>query len=218
MVSMTKSAVEVARLVIRMKVHGQQHTLKQLHLSGTVARQAHRAFPDILDRIKTATSLDSIRGLEGGAASLYFQAIAESSPISWNFTGRKRRPPPDPFNAMLSLSYTLLHYEAVHLLFAAGLDPCIGFLHRPEYHRESLACDCIEPLRPVVDQFVIQLFRAKTLRLDHFSNQQGSCHLGKAGRSIFYAAWAQFAPLPRRSIRRGIKILKHALRQHSSCP
>jgi len=75
------------------------------------------------------------------------------------------------------------------------------------------ACDLIEPMRPVVDRFVIKLFRTKTLRPDHFSDQQGACHLGKAGRSIFYAAWAQFVPLPRRSIRRGIRVLKHALRQ-----
>jgi len=215
MVIAAEMRLEVARLIVRMKLHGQWRTLHSLHLSATVARQAHRSFPTILENIKHASSLDSIRGYEGGAASLYFQAIAESAPASWHFSGRKRRPPPDPLNAMLSLSYTLLHYEAVNLILATGLDPCLGFLHAPEYSRESLACDCIEPVRPVVDRFVIGLFRTKALRLDHFSDQQGACHLGKAGRSIFYAAWAQFVLLPRRSIRRGIRILKHALRQQS---
>ncbi len=215
MITRAEMVMDVARIIVRMKLHGQRRTLQQLHLSGTVARQAHRAFPDILAHLETAVSLESIRGYEGGAASLYFQAIAESAPASWNFTGRKRRPPPDPLNAMLSLSYTLLHYEAVHLIFAAGLDPCLGFLHAPEYSRESLACDCIEPMRSVADRFVINLFRTKILRPDHFSDQQGACRLGKAGRGIFYAAWAQFVPLPRRSIRRGINILKHALRQQT---
>jgi len=213
MIADEQMTLAVARLVVRMKLSGQRKSLRHLHLAGSVARQAHRAFPAMLEKLKTVPSLESVRGLEGGAASLYFQAIAESAPASWQFSGRKRRPPPDPLNAMLSLSYTLLHYEAVHLLFAAGLDPCLGFLHAPEYNRESLACDCIEPLRPVVDRFVIKLFRTKTLRPDHFSDQQGACHLGKAGRGQFYAAWAQFVPLPRRSIRRGIHLLKHALRQ-----
>jgi len=215
MVSNASMTLEVARLIVRMKLHGQRRTLQGLRLSGTVARQAHRAFPGMLGHLNTAAWLDSIRGIEGGAASLYFQAMAESAPASWHFTGRKRRPPPDPLNAMLSLSYTLLHHEAVQLIFIAGLDPCLGFLHAPEYSRESLACDCIEPVRPLADHFVINLFRSKTLRPDHFSDQQGACRLGKAGRSIFYAAWALFVPLPRRSIRRGIRILKHALRRQS---
>jgi len=213
MITNVQMRVDAARLIVRVKISGQRRTLRQLHLSGMIARQAHRALPEMLVHLKTASTPESIRGIEGGAASLYFQAMAESAPASWHFPGRKRRPPPDPLNAMLSLSYTLLHYEAVSLILAAGLDPCLGFLHAPEYNRESLACDLIEPMRPVVDRFVITLFRAKTLRPDHFTDQQGACHLGKAGRGIFYAAWAQFVPLPRRSLRRGIRILKHALRQ-----
>jgi len=81
MIANAQASLEVARVIVRMKVTGQRRTLRQLHLSGTVARQAHRAFPDLLAHIKTATSLQSIRGLEGGAASLYFQAMAESSPL-----------------------------------------------------------------------------------------------------------------------------------------
>jgi len=207
--------IQVSRTIVRMKLSGQRRTLNQWPLSGVIFRQARRAFPEILRKIQTADSPESIRGLEGGAASLYFQALAESAPQSWRFPGRRRRPPPDPVNAALSLSYTLLHFDAVRLLHAAGLDPCLGFLHAPEYSRESLACDCIEPLRPVVDRFVLDLFHRRILRPDHFGNQQGACLLAKAGRAIFYAQWELFSPLPRRSIRRGIRILKHAIREHA---
>jgi len=206
--------LEISRTLVRMKLTGQWRALRAMHLSGMVFRQACRAFPEIFRGVQTADSLDSIRGFEGGAASLYFRAIAESAPASWHFSGRKRRPPPDPLNAVLSLSYTLLHFEAVRLLYAAGLDPCLGFLHAPEYNRESLACDCIEPLRPVVDRFVLGLFHRRILRPDHFGDQQGACLLGKAGRAIFYAEWEQFASLPGRSMRRGIQLLKQTIRMH----
>jgi CRISPR-associated protein Cas1 len=42
---------------------------------------------------------------------------------------------------MLSLSYTLLHAEAVLALYGAGLDPFVGFYHALDFGRESLACD-----------------------------------------------------------------------------
>ncbi len=215
-VTESNMVLEVSRAIVRMKLTGQWRALRAMPLSGMVFRQACRAFPEILKGVQKAASLDSIRGFEGGAASLYFRAIAESAPESWRFSGRKRRPPPDPVNALLSLSYTLVHFEAIRLLFAAGLDPCLGFLHAPEYSRESLACDCIEPLRPVVDRFVLGLFHQRILRPDHFGDQQGACLLGKAGRSLFYAEWEQFSPLPGRSIRRGIHILKQAIQGQSA--
>jgi CRISPR-associated protein Cas1 len=42
----------------------------------------------------------------------------------------------------------LLHFEAVRMAHAAGLDPLLGFYHRPAFGRESLACDLIEPPAP----------------------------------------------------------------------
>ena len=96
--------------------------------------------------------------------------------------GRNRRPPRDPVNACLSLAYTLLHFEAVRMAHAAGLDPLLGFYHRPAFGRESLACDLIEPLRPAVDEWIWQQFSPGPLRPEHFSPDKGACLLGKTGR------------------------------------
>jgi len=206
-------SLDVARTVIRLKLHGQRRFLNSLPLKGQASRQAKRAFPDIIRRVHLATTLDAVRGYEGGAASLYFGVLVENAPAGWHFDGRRRRPPPDPVNALLSLSYTLMHFEAVRRLHAAGLDPCLGFLHAPEYSRESLACDCLEPLRPLIDRFVFDLFRHGVIRPDHFCEQQGACRLGKAGRAIFYAEWAQFLPFPVRTLRRGVGLLKQMLEE-----
>ncbi len=56
---------------------------------------------------------DTLRGLEGAGAAAYFEALASVFPPSLAFRGRNRRPPRDPVNACLSLTYTLLHFEAV---------------------------------------------------------------------------------------------------------
>jgi CRISPR-associated protein Cas1 len=147
-------------------------------------------------------TLDAIRGLEGAGAAAYFGGLTALFPPSVRFTGRNRRPPRDPVNAVLSLGYTLLHAEAVQACYVAGLDPLLGFLHEPEYGRESLAADLVEPLRPYVDLLAWQLFRDKTLRVEHFSNRDDACLLDKAGRMVFYPAYEQAIQPVRRALRR----------------
>lgn len=152
-----------------------------------------------------ASTLDLARlnGLEGAAAAAYFAGIAPLFPDTLGFTTRNRRPPRDPVNAVLSLAYTLAHFDAVAACHAAGLDPLIGFYHEPAYNRESLACDLIEPLRPRIDSWAWRLFADQELRAHHFATEDGGCLLDKAGRQIFYACWeSSAAPGLRRRLRR----------------
>ena len=112
-----------------------------------------RFMKESLEKMAACADLASLRGLEGVAAREYFQALTEVLPKSLGFHGRNRRPPKDPFNAVLSLGYTLLQAEASIALYGAGLDPYVGFYHALEYGRESLSCDVVEALRPEVDRF-----------------------------------------------------------------
>jgi CRISPR-associated protein Cas1 len=148
-----------------------------------------------------------IRGLEGAAARAYFQGLAALFPPGLGFAGRNRRPPRDPVNACLSLAYTLLHFDAVRAAHIAGLDPLLGFYHRPAFGRESLASDLIEPLRPQADAWVWQLFRQRKLRAEHFGHDGNACLLGKAGREVFYQDYETFAAAPRRLLRRHCRLL-----------
>lgn len=152
-------------------------------------------------------AVESVRGLEGAAARAYFRAIASLFAPSLGFSGRNRRPPRDPVNACLSLGYTLLHFDAVRAAHMAGLDPLLGFYHRPAFGRESLASDLIEPLRPMLDRWVWGLFRIRALREDHFSRDGQACLLGKTAREIFYRAYEMRAPALRRLLRRQCALL-----------
>lgn len=147
-------------------------------------------------------ALDSLRGLEGAAAAVYFGALTALFPASLGFQGRNRRPPRDPVNACLSLAYTLLHFDAARACHGAGLDPLIGFYHALAPGRESLAADFLEPLRPRVDAWVWGLFRDQILRDDHFHQDGDACLLGAAGRQRFYGGYEGFARPLRRLLRR----------------
>lgn len=152
-------------------------------------------------------SLAQLRGYEGAAAATYFAAYTRLFPPSLNFNKRNKRPPKDPVNACLSLAYTLLHFEAVTVCRAAGLEPLLGFYHEPAFGRESLACDLIEPLRPRLDAFVWMLFRERQLRNDHFAEDDSRCLLNKAGRKCFYAQYEIFV----RPLRRLLRFYAHQL-------
>ena len=190
--------------VVRAKLARQARALRTLQSQRPDARKptfdALRTIDAIratLDGYTTASqaapekipSMDTLRGHEGAAARAYFGGLAGVMPPALEFSGRNRRPPRDPVNACLSLGYTLLHAHAVQACGVAGLDPLLGFFHRPAFGRESLASDLIEALRPAVDLWVWELLRSRTLGEDHFTQDHGACLLGKAGRGIFYASW-----------------------------
>lgn len=162
-------------------------------MSRYVLTVAMRRIESAISAVVNPSSIGALRGLEGAAAAAYFGGFGDLFSERLKFSHRNRRPPKDPVNAVLSLGYTLLHAEAVLALYGAGLDPFIGFYHTLDFGRESLACDVVEPLRVEVDRHTLTLFRSEKLRLDDFSQADGACLLGKAGRARFYAEWEPLA-------------------------
>jgi CRISPR-associated protein Cas1 len=153
--------------------------------------------------------LGSLVGLEGSASAAYFSGYTKLFPPSLEFTGRNRRPPRDPVNAILSLCYTMLHYETVREIETIGLDPTIGFLHQFEYGRESLACDLVEIHRPMVDEFVWELFRERSLTDRDFSYEKDrpGCYLKKESRKRFYPWYETWAKTLRTNVTDAVRAL-----------
>jgi CRISPR-associated protein Cas1 len=163
--------------------------------------------------LPNAGGLDSLLGMEGAAARAFFAAFAAVVPASLGFSGRKRRPPPDPINASLSLAYTLLHNRAVQIIHTHGLEPLLGFYHETCFGRESLASDLIEVWRPYIDGWVWDSFRQQTLRAQHFKTDANGCFLDKAGRQAFFASLdGRLRPLTR-ALRRQVRGLVQAMRE-----
>jgi ribosomal protein L37E len=106
-------------------------------------------------------------------------------PDHWrSFRGRRspisgsQRLAADPLNAMLNYLYALLESEARLAVAALGLDPGLGFLHLDSRSRDSLASDVMEPVRPLVDAFVLDwIARAPLRRKWFFEQADGNCRL-----------------------------------------
>lgn len=149
-----------------------------------------------LNNIRNVENLGQLRGYEGEAAQNYFSCFDElilQQKEDFYFTVRNKRPPQDNVNALLSFSYSILASECASALQSVGLDPYVGFLHRPRPGRSSLALDLMEELRPVIaDRFVLSCINKKILTAKHFERQEsGAVLLTNDGRKSFLKAWQQ---------------------------
>jgi len=189
-------ALELARSFVQGKV---QNALALL------TRQ-HRNYPErgfepyrqeltrLLPRLDTAPTLDTLRGLEGTAARTYFQGFSLACRTELAFPGRRRRPPTDPINALLSFGYTLINAELTSLLDAMGYDPYIGFFHQLDYGRPSLALDLLEEFRvPAVDRLVLNLTNLRVLQQEDFvvDTDSGGLRLQRQALGKFFRAYEE---------------------------
>ena len=180
----------LATQLVSLKIQRQQALLQQAinqrpDLNHALTKAIKQLSP-IIEQLDQIQNLNSLNGIEGAAAMLYFHAYTQLFADSLNFSTRNRRPPQDPVNAILSLSYTLLYHEAVNALKIYGLDPALGFYHQPCYGRQSLACDIIEPVRPYLDKMIWRLFAHQTLTTSHFDHEDNACFLNQTGKPIYY--------------------------------
>jgi len=145
------------------------------NLSLERALQLLAGMPTRLEKVHNG---DSIRGIEGDAAHLYFSNFNQlilSQKDAFHMLGRNRRPPTDRINALLSFLYTLLTHEVVAALESVGLDPQVGFLHRDRPGRPSLALDVMEELRPhFVDRLAVTLINRNQISAKGFVVKENS--------------------------------------------
>lgn len=160
------TSLDLSRYFVLAKLANQRRLLHRR--PGGRASLAAKEITALVQRAQTTNSLASLRGVEGLAARAYFGAFGELLE-KMTFTGRRRRPPPDPVNSLLSLGYTLLTYEAFSAVASVGFDPYIGFFHADTYGRPSLALDIMEELRPViVDTLVLGAVNRGQIQTEDF--------------------------------------------------
>jgi CRISP-associated protein Cas1 len=186
-------ALAVASALVEAKIQNGRRVLQRLaaNRNGSDIQRALADLEHLRRSCVDAGSIGTLRGYEGAAAARYFETLALFFPADSPFPRRSRRPPLDPPNAILSFAYSLLTAECEALLYAAGLDPALGFLHEPDDGRASLALDLIEPFRaPVADALSLDLLGHGVLRpAEHFEKRDGGCFLNLAGRRRFFTTY-----------------------------
>jgi CRISPR-associated endonuclease Cas1 len=147
---------------------------------------------DLADALRGAETIEEARQLEASAAALYFGSWSGRPECAPTFAAKdRRRIPPHwsryegrrsllassaanrkaerPVNALLNYCFALLEAEAVLACQVVGLDPGLGIVHADARGRASMALDLMEPVRPEVDAFVLDMVERRTFRKAEFT-------------------------------------------------
>jgi CRISPR-associated protein Cas1 len=199
-------ALTLAKEVVRAKLVNQRALLmRSLRSQGEdeeAARGADepaaRDLAELLRRVERAEEVETLLGLEGQGAALYFGEFgrflkAQPPGRGFDFKTRNRRPPRDPVNALLSFAYSLLCKDCFSAVLTVGFDPYCGFFHVGRYGRPSLALDLMEEFRSIIaDSVVLSLVNNRLVTPDDFLTwRDHACQLTENGRKKFFAAYEQ---------------------------
>ncbi|MEW6376160.1 MAG: CRISPR-associated endonuclease Cas1 [Thermodesulfobacteriota bacterium] len=140
-------------------------------------------------------TLEGLNGVEGMAARFYFKGFGKMILGDFVFDGRRKYPAPDPVNALLSLGYTMVFNEISSLLDGMGFDPYLGYYHKIDYGRPSLASDLLEEFRaPVADRMTLRLINNRIVKADDFyNNPKGEgVYLKRDAMKKYFAEYEDF--------------------------
>ncbi len=167
--------IDLARDLIHRKLDGQRAILVRLRVADL------RSFDAMREALNHAASIDEVRLWEARVAAIYWNAWSAVPirlrgrdlvrvPVKWTYYESRAssltkgpRGATNPINALLNYVYALLESETRLALLAAGLDPTLGVLHADQRNRDSFALDAMEPIRPAVDAFVLDLLEERVL-------------------------------------------------------
>jgi CRISP-associated protein Cas1 len=201
--------LSLARQFVHGKIRNHRTLLMRNHLEppDPIIMKLKRASEDAL----AAASIEELLGIEGAAASQYFQQFSgmvkveddlpglgltventKQRTFNFNFNNRKRRPPTDPVNAMLSLAYSMLTKDCTLAALAVGFDPYIGFYHQPRFGRPALGLDLMEEFRPLIaESTVLSCINNRVVTDKDFVRAGQAVNLTAPGRKRFFQTYEQ---------------------------
>lgn len=187
---------DIARRLIAEKVAGQAETLAGSPHYANVTDATLAILRDASTRLHVAATRDDVRLAEAMAAGAYWSALAPISvrfarqdatrvPAHWLTFGARTstltaspRLSTNPANSLLNYLYSLLEGEATLAARIVGLDPGLGVLHADQLNRDSLSADLMEPVRPLVDRYVLRLLAERSFAAsDFYETRQGVCRV-----------------------------------------
>ncbi len=199
-------ALAVSKEIVRAKLKNTSHFLRVSHHA--LWEELRPRIRNALKSIQACDQMEQLRGIEGSFAHFYFQHFPRLLRHPMNFKGRKKHPPPDPINILLSLGYTLLFNTLYGLVEAAGLDPYAGFYHQSSYGHPALVSDLVEPFRaPVIDRMVVALVNNEVVTRQDFQKEGEQWRIGEEALKTVVQKYQQRLSATRKIGDRQVRVL-----------
>lgn len=194
------ASLSIARNMIVGKLFNSRWVLERMirdhapRIDAETFRQKSQFLQQSISKAAEADLADTLRGIEGEAASVYFSVFDDmilKEKAAFAFHGRNKRPSLDRVNAMLNFAYSLMTGMCSAALESVGLDPYVGVLHTDRPGRPSLSLDLVEEFRALCcDRFVLTLINRGMIHAEDFDVQEdGAVSLTEDGRRTFLRAW-----------------------------
>ncbi|WP_293133465.1 type I-D CRISPR-associated endonuclease Cas1d [Microcoleus sp. bin38.metabat.b11b12b14.051] len=193
----SEQAVHLVRGFVRGKLKNYRNTLLECQRKYTQQdfEKPIAQLKEVIGSVDKTSNINSLRGLEGAGSATYFGCFNRLIRVpEFSFEVRRRRPPTDPVNSLLSLGYSLLRHDVQSAVNIIGFDPYLGYLHFERYGRPSLALDLMEEFRPlVVDAVVLAAINLQKISPSDFTVEplSGAVSLTKEGLHNFLRLYEQ---------------------------
>lgn len=160
----------MSKKLIDNKITNQKETLDKLKITDEEKLENSQACSISAENILTVQNHQDLLGIEGSFSRRYFSQ--QFATMDWR--RRAPRTKEDINNFMLDMGYTLLFNFVDSLLRLHGFDTYKGFYHKLFFQRRSLACDLMEPLRPLIDRKILKMNNLGQIKKDDFKVEQGA--------------------------------------------
>ncbi len=209
----------VARNFVYLRIDGEMDLIYSFTKNYGISRfkNALTALKNCRDILQNKTTIKSIMGVEGIAASYFFKTYKMMIRNErFLFNSRQKNPSIDPVNSLLSFGYTLITNEITSMLYGNGFDPYIGFLHGINYGRPSLALDIVEEFRSLIEGFTLKLINKAILNENDFVKLTDGLFLKNNAMKHYMLHYDNLmngknAKSPRKQINGRIKKLKNTI-------
>ncbi len=187
-----KDDISIARLIVENKIANHLILLQRTRCKDPLTMSAITVCEQKINQARNAQEYNSLMGIEGSAAKLFFTAYYQDT--VW--PGRKPRIKSDYLNATMDIGYTYLFNFVECFLRMFGFDLYIGIYHRLWFKRKSLVCDLMEPFRCIIDKTIRIAINRKQITENDYENHKGEYILkrdmNKKYSKLFFDALVPF--------------------------
>lgn len=162
-------SLEIAKRLVKNKIDNQQANLKKIRNKTEKIKNSIEDLDIYKTKLIGDLQLKDLLGIEGIASRIYFNALFQD--FSW--IKRMPRAKQDITNCLLDIGYTILFNITEAMLNLYGFDVYYGVYHKQFYQRKSLACDLMEPFRPLIDYRIYKAYKLNQIKKEDFDLIEG---------------------------------------------
>lgn len=178
--------MEIGKQIINASIANCLTNLKYHYNRGADIPDVIEEITSIKEFVLSAGSISELMGLEGTARRFYYAAWKRIFKQPVEFTTRKKNPPNNLINALISYGNMIVYSVCLNEIYHARLYPEIGFIHQPGDNKMSLSYDLADIFKPLItDRVVFKVINKNIITEKDCVIKNGRCSINKEARQKF---------------------------------